>query len=86
VLWNRGAFFFWAWLYNAASGRIAQRESARFTRGRSLVRSQVRPPRKALETGPFCCVSGNGMAICKRPCKRDLGEFDGITTLANGTC
>ena len=24
-------------------GRIAQRESARFTRGRSLVRSQVRP-------------------------------------------
>jgi hypothetical protein len=51
-----------------------------------LFRSQVRPPRKALETGPFCCVSGNGMAICKRPCKRDLGEFDGITTLANGTC
>ena len=27
------------WLF----GRIAQRESARFTRGRSLVRSQVRP-------------------------------------------
>src|SRR5439155_3905088 len=26
-----------------ALGRIAQRESARFTRGRSLVRSQVRP-------------------------------------------
>ncbi len=26
-----------------APGRIAQRESARFTRGRSLVRSQVRP-------------------------------------------
>ena len=26
-----------------AFGRIAQRESARFTRGRSLVRSQVRP-------------------------------------------
>src|SRR5688500_18570469 len=29
----------------ASSGRIAQRESARFTRGRSLVRSQVRPCR-----------------------------------------
>ena len=28
----------------ALLGRIAQRESARFTRGRSLVRSQVRPP------------------------------------------
>lgn len=27
----------------APSGRIAQRESARFTRGRSLVRSQLRP-------------------------------------------
>src|SRR5262249_33782749 len=27
-------------------GRIAQRESARFTRGRSLVRSQVRPPQE----------------------------------------
>jgi hypothetical protein len=30
-----------AWM--GGSGRIAQRESARFTRGRSLVRSQVRP-------------------------------------------
>ena len=28
----------------AVSGRIAQRESARLTRGRSLVRSQLRPP------------------------------------------
>ena len=30
----------------------------RFTRGRSLVRSQVRPPGKALETGPFCRRGG----------------------------
>jgi hypothetical protein len=29
------------------SGRIAQRESARFTRGRSLVQSQVRPSRNS---------------------------------------
>ncbi len=29
-------------------GRIAQRESARFTRGRSLVRSQVRPLKNPL--------------------------------------
>jgi hypothetical protein len=29
--------------YNHSRGRIAQRESARFTRERSLVRSQVRP-------------------------------------------
>jgi hypothetical protein len=29
------------------------RKRSGFTRGRSLVRSQVRPPRKALETGPF---------------------------------
>jgi hypothetical protein len=50
----------WTWqrmasaiLVNTALGRIAQRESARFTRGRSLVRSQVRPLEKALETGPF---------------------------------
>ena len=31
-------------------GRIAQRESARFTRGRSLVRSQVRPLNLAVRT------------------------------------
>jgi hypothetical protein len=35
------------------SGRIAQRESARFTRERSLVRSQVRPSGEALETALF---------------------------------
>jgi hypothetical protein len=36
-----------------ASGRIAQRESARFTRGRSLVRSQVRPSQEPHETAAF---------------------------------
>ena len=35
--WRRGT------AVSSAPGRIAQRESARFTRGRSLVRSQVRP-------------------------------------------
>ena len=39
--------------FSALRGRVAQRESARFTRGRSLVRSQPRPHQKALETGPF---------------------------------
>ena len=34
-------------------GRVAQRESTRFTREGSLVRSQPRPLRKARETGPF---------------------------------
>ena len=34
-----------------APGRIAQRESARFTRGRSLVQSQVRPSLKYLQRG-----------------------------------
>ena len=37
------------------SGRIAQRESARFTRGRSLVRSQVRPSSKALQMAQLRC-------------------------------
>src|SRR5215217_7591334 len=35
------------------SGRVAQRESARFTRGRSLVRSQPRPPENPLEAAGF---------------------------------
>ena len=35
-------------LFSDPPGRIAQRESARFTRGRSLVRSQVRPSPVAL--------------------------------------
>src|SRR6266516_2258870 len=35
-----------------ALGRIAQRESARFTRGRSLVRSQVRPSSASLSGNP----------------------------------
>ena len=34
-------------------GRVAQRESTRFTREGSLVRSQPRPLSEALETGPF---------------------------------
>ena len=38
-------------------GRLAQRESAAFTRQRSLVRSQYRPPDKPLDSGGFF-VSG----------------------------
>jgi hypothetical protein len=34
-------------LYDAGSGRVAQWESARFTRERSLVRNQPRPSRRA---------------------------------------
>ena len=41
-----------ALLFSPPPGRIAQRESARFTRGRSLVRSQVRPLR---ETPAISC-------------------------------
>ena len=37
----------------ASPGRVAQRESARFTRGRSLVRSQPRPLRKCLQRRHF---------------------------------
>jgi hypothetical protein len=48
------------------SGRIAQRESARFTRGRSLVRSQVRPLRKA-PLGRGFSVSAFGSVARKRP-------------------
>jgi hypothetical protein len=40
------------------SGRIAQRESARFTRERSLVQSQVRPSKKSLQVGVFVLSAG----------------------------
>jgi uncharacterized repeat protein (TIGR01451 family) len=51
-------------------GRVAQRESARFTRGRSLVRSQSRPTRNPLETAGFShrrvCRAVQGARVWKR--------------------
>ena len=46
--------------FGASSGRIAQRESARFTRERSLVRSQVRPSANVLQPSdfPLCWRAG----------------------------
>src|SRR5207247_4942368 len=40
----------------SGSGRVAQRESARFTRGRSLVRSQVRPSLNRAVSGSLSLV------------------------------
>ena len=56
-------------LSSAFAGRIAQRESARFTRGRSLVRSQLRPLRKALVTGSFFFS-----AVVRRQMGEHIGE------------
>jgi hypothetical protein len=44
------------------SGRIAQRESARFTRERSLVRSQVRPCSTRTSPARTSHPAGNGVA------------------------
>jgi hypothetical protein len=44
------------------AGRIAQRESARFTRERSLVRSQVRPLNVAARPYPAAAAAQNGDA------------------------
>jgi hypothetical protein len=52
-----------------SSGRIAQRESARFTRERSLVRSQVRPPSaQPCESAPHSVgVVALGVVPASRP-------------------
>ena len=47
--------------YCGLPGRVAQRESARFTRGRSLVRSQSRPSRSRLVAPTSAWLSGTGV-------------------------
>ncbi len=54
-------------------GRIAQRESARFTRERSLVRSQVRPLSPPLENGLFKPFPG----LRPRPCQIRVRSVSG---------
>src|SRR5882724_8888439 len=57
-----------------ALGRIAQRESARFTRGRSLVRSQVRPLNLAVPepsvTASRCTFPVNALGRQAVPARR----------------
>jgi hypothetical protein len=55
-------------------GRIAQRESARFTRGRSLVRSQVRPWLYKWSCAALCVAEGPGW---KRLLKRLAADHSG---------
>ena len=68
---GRWAAFIWLCLTNAANassereGRLAQRESARFTRERSLVRSQYRPPPTA--TCSACWRNGTHNSRAWRP-------------------
>ncbi len=56
------------------SGRVAQRESTRFTREGSLVRSQPRPPEKRPEAGAFSLERVTELAsksvVCKGNAKR----------------
>src|SRR5262249_10506532 len=70
TFWSQG-------LSCAPPGRIAQRESARFTRGRSLVRSQVRPLEIRWKPAGFLLlrycgtshslVFGNALETLRRP-------------------
>ena len=56
--------------YDRATGRVAQWESARFTRERSLVRNQPRPSSKCLLSEWFSAACGD-----KGPVE-NLGEID----------
>ena len=59
-----------------ALGRVAQRESARFTRGRSLVRSQPRPLRKGPGNGAFCVLGIEAQGLLELGVGKEMESVD----------